>query len=164
MQKPRPALVRVTAPIVLTVMMLLSVRSAHAEVLLGELMRKCLLLENYWALKLTQDTTGSTPNDGSAVCFGYLLAFRGLQGAVIGTDCASTQSCRKTSVSLEDAFWQGLKDIAANRRVPLRNLVASIDTERQPRDRFKIVAGIIFDHGDANFQRNGDGLAQIAAN
>jgi predicted DNA-binding ribbon-helix-helix protein len=37
----------------------------------------------------------------------------------------------KTSVSLEEAFWQGLKDIAANRRVPLRNLVNSIDTERQ---------------------------------
>ena len=96
MQKPGPALVRITAPIVLTVVMLLSVRSAHAEVSLGELMRKCLLLENYWALKLTQDTTGSTPNDGSTVCFGYFLAFRGLQGAVIGTDCASTQSCRRT--------------------------------------------------------------------
>jgi predicted DNA-binding ribbon-helix-helix protein len=38
---------------------------------------------------------------------------------------------QKTSVSLEEAFWQGLKDIAASRRVPLRNLVASIDTERQ---------------------------------
>jgi predicted DNA-binding ribbon-helix-helix protein len=36
----------------------------------------------------------------------------------------------KTSVSLEEAFWQGLKDIAASRRVPLRNLVI-IDTERQ---------------------------------
>ena len=71
-------------------------RSAHAEVSLGELMRKCLLLENYWALKSTQDTTSSIPNDGSAICFGYLLAFRGLQGAVIGTVCASTQSCRRT--------------------------------------------------------------------
>src|SRR6476646_3839745 len=95
MQKHRPTLVRVTAPIVLTAVMLLSVRSAHAEVSLGELMRKCLLLENYWALKSIQDTTGSIPNDGSAVCFGYLLAFRGLQGAVVGTDCASTQSCRR---------------------------------------------------------------------
>ena len=40
---------------------------------------------------------------------------------------------RKTQneVSLEEAFWRGLKDIAASRRVPLRNLVASIDTERQ---------------------------------
>ena len=37
----------------------------------------------------------------------------------------------KTSVSLEEAFWQGLKDIAASRRVSLRNLVTSIDTERQ---------------------------------
>jgi hypothetical protein len=68
----------------MTAVMLLSVRSAHAEVTLGELMRKCLLLENYWALKSTEDTTSSIPNDGSAVCFGYLLAFRGLQGAVIG--------------------------------------------------------------------------------
>jgi len=34
----------------------------------------------------------------------------------------------------------------------------------QPRDRFKIVDWIIFDHGDANFQRHGDGLGQIAAN
>ena len=37
----------------------------------------------------------------------------------------------KTSVSLEDAFWRGLKDIAASREVPLRDLVATIDTERQ---------------------------------
>jgi predicted DNA-binding ribbon-helix-helix protein len=37
----------------------------------------------------------------------------------------------KPSVSLEDAFWRGLKDIAASRRVPLRDLVCSIDTERQ---------------------------------
>jgi hypothetical protein len=60
MQKPRPALVRVTAPIVMKAVMLLSVRSAHAEVTLGDLMRKCLLLENYWALKSTEDTTSST--------------------------------------------------------------------------------------------------------
>jgi predicted DNA-binding ribbon-helix-helix protein len=38
---------------------------------------------------------------------------------------------RKTSVSLEDAFWQGLRGIAANRRVALRDLVGSIGTERQ---------------------------------
>jgi predicted DNA-binding ribbon-helix-helix protein len=37
----------------------------------------------------------------------------------------------KTSVSLEDAFWRGLKDIAATRHTPLRDLVATIDTERQ---------------------------------
>jgi predicted DNA-binding ribbon-helix-helix protein len=37
----------------------------------------------------------------------------------------------KTSVSLEEAFWRGLKDIAATRRVSLSDLVGSIDTERQ---------------------------------
>jgi predicted DNA-binding ribbon-helix-helix protein len=37
----------------------------------------------------------------------------------------------KTSVSLEDAFWTGLKDIAAGRGMTLSDLVATIDTERQ---------------------------------
>jgi len=37
----------------------------------------------------------------------------------------------KTSVSLEDAFWEGLKDIATSRRITLSNLIGSIDTERQ---------------------------------
>ena len=37
----------------------------------------------------------------------------------------------KTSVSLEDAFWQGLKEIAGGRDITLSDLVATIDTERQ---------------------------------
>ena len=37
----------------------------------------------------------------------------------------------KTSVSLEDAFWQGLKDIAAARDMTLSELVATIDTDRR---------------------------------
>ena len=37
----------------------------------------------------------------------------------------------KTSVSLEDAFWRGLKEIAASRRAPLRDLIARIDTDRE---------------------------------
>jgi predicted DNA-binding ribbon-helix-helix protein len=36
----------------------------------------------------------------------------------------------KTSVSLEDAFWSGLKDIAAMRATTLSELVASIDQGR----------------------------------
>ncbi len=36
----------------------------------------------------------------------------------------------KTSVSLEDEFWSGLKEIAAARRQTLSDLVASIDTRR----------------------------------
>jgi predicted DNA-binding ribbon-helix-helix protein len=37
----------------------------------------------------------------------------------------------KTSVSLEDAFWDGLKDIAKDRRKPLSDLVGSTDTNRE---------------------------------
>ncbi len=37
----------------------------------------------------------------------------------------------KTSVSLEDAFWQGLKDIAIARELALSDLVALIDAERR---------------------------------
>ena len=36
----------------------------------------------------------------------------------------------KTSVSLEDAFWKGLKEIANGRELTLSDLVASIDTDR----------------------------------
>jgi predicted DNA-binding ribbon-helix-helix protein len=37
----------------------------------------------------------------------------------------------KTSVSLEDAFWNGLKEIAIARGASLSNVVSSIDAERQ---------------------------------
>jgi predicted DNA-binding ribbon-helix-helix protein len=36
----------------------------------------------------------------------------------------------KTSVSLEDAFWSGLKEIAEARDMTLSDLVAAIDAER----------------------------------
>ena len=36
-------------------------------------------------------------------------------------------SGHKTSVSLEDAFWRGLKDIATTRRTTLSGLIGSID-------------------------------------
>jgi predicted DNA-binding ribbon-helix-helix protein len=38
---------------------------------------------------------------------------------------------RNTSVSLEDAFWQGLKDIATSRRTTLSDLISSIDGDRE---------------------------------
>jgi predicted DNA-binding ribbon-helix-helix protein len=38
---------------------------------------------------------------------------------------------RKTSVSLEDAFWIGLKEISGERHVTLSELVVAIDSQRQ---------------------------------
>ena len=37
----------------------------------------------------------------------------------------------KTSVSLEDAFWTGMKEIASGRNITLSDLVGSIDAQRQ---------------------------------
>jgi predicted DNA-binding ribbon-helix-helix protein len=37
----------------------------------------------------------------------------------------------KTSVSLEDAFWKGLKEIAGGRDVTLSDLVSTIDSDRR---------------------------------
>ena len=37
----------------------------------------------------------------------------------------------KTSVSLEDQFWAGLKSIAVEKRVTLSTLISGIDHERQ---------------------------------
>jgi predicted DNA-binding ribbon-helix-helix protein len=37
----------------------------------------------------------------------------------------------KTSVSLEDAFWRGLKDIASRRRTSVSDLINSLDIDRE---------------------------------
>jgi predicted DNA-binding ribbon-helix-helix protein len=37
----------------------------------------------------------------------------------------------KTSVSLEDAFWKGFKEIAARRLMTLSELIGTIDSQRQ---------------------------------
>jgi predicted DNA-binding ribbon-helix-helix protein len=37
----------------------------------------------------------------------------------------------KTSVSLEDAFWERLKDIAKSRRMTLSDLISRIDVDRE---------------------------------
>src|SRR5262245_36292616 len=38
---------------------------------------------------------------------------------------------RKSSVSLEDPFWKGLKKIAATKGLTLQDLISKIDKERQ---------------------------------
>ena len=38
---------------------------------------------------------------------------------------------RKTSVSLEDAFWKGLKEIARERRMSSSELISEINSQRQ---------------------------------
>ena len=37
----------------------------------------------------------------------------------------------RTSVSLEDAFWEALKDIAATRRTTVSDMIGKIDVDRK---------------------------------
>lgn len=55
----------------------------------------------------------------------------------------------KTSVSLEDAFWHGLKDIATQRGLTLSALVATIDTDRHHDNQGNLSSAIrlfVLDH------------------
>jgi predicted DNA-binding ribbon-helix-helix protein len=52
----------------------------------------------------------------------------------------------KTSVSLEDAFWKSLKDIAGDRDITLSELVASIDTDRRLGNLSSAIRLFVLDH------------------
>jgi predicted DNA-binding ribbon-helix-helix protein len=59
----------------------------------------------------------------------------------------------KTSVSLEDAFWQGLKDIAMSRRTTLSDLISSIDIGRERGNLSSALRLFVLSHYQAG-QRN----------
>ncbi|HTV38666.1 MAG TPA: ribbon-helix-helix domain-containing protein [Xanthobacteraceae bacterium] len=61
----------------------------------------------------------------------------------------------KTSVSLEDAFWKGLKDIAAVQRTTLSDLVAAIDTSRRHGNLSSAIRLFVLDHFQAQKIENG---------
>ncbi len=52
----------------------------------------------------------------------------------------------KTSVSLEDAFWSGLKDAAKACKLTISALVASIDSERRNGNLSSAIRLFVLDH------------------
>jgi predicted DNA-binding ribbon-helix-helix protein len=64
----------------------------------------------------------------------------------------------KTSVSLEDAFWKGLKEIAVGRHTTLSDLVAGIDAERPHGNLSSAIRLFVLDH----YQRRLNGHADSA--
>ena len=52
----------------------------------------------------------------------------------------------KTSVSLEDAFWKGLKEIADDRSLTLSELVSTIDTDRRHGNLSSAIRLFVLDH------------------
>lgn len=52
----------------------------------------------------------------------------------------------KTSVSLEDAFWSGLKEIASDRQLTLSKLVGAIDSARAHGNLSSALRLFVLDH------------------
>jgi predicted DNA-binding ribbon-helix-helix protein len=61
----------------------------------------------------------------------------------------------KTSVSLEDAFWSGLKDVAAARSVTLSDLVGSIDADRRQGNLSSAIRLFVLDHYRSQLSERG---------
>jgi predicted DNA-binding ribbon-helix-helix protein len=52
----------------------------------------------------------------------------------------------KTSVSLEDAFWKGIKSIAASRNMTLSDLVATVNDDRRHGNLSSALRLFVLDH------------------
>ena len=75
---------------------------------------------------------------------------------------------RKTSVSLEDDFWQALNEIADSRRVSVSNLVQTIDRERRNSNLSSAIRVFVFNHVRAGSRcederKEGDVAMQLAS-
>ena len=82
---------------------------------------------------------------------------RPADGAAAVAKRSLTVAGHRTSVSLEDAFWTGLRDIAAARNLPLAALVAEIDRSRGGANLSSAIRVFVLDAF-----RNGAGAAPAA--
>ena len=71
----------------------------------------------------------------------------------------------KTSVSLEDCFWHGLKEIARHRAMSMSNLVSTVETERDNGNLSSALRVFVFQHfvaGQANGHAEADARHEAA--
>ena len=66
----------------------------------------------------------------------------------------------KTSVSLEDLFWNALRDIAHTRGVHLSQLVGNIDSERQHGNLSSAIRLFVFEQSRNNNNSNSENTHQ----
>ena len=62
----------------------------------------------------------------------------------------------KTSVSLEDAFWTALKEIAGSRDLTMSELVASIDHDRRHGNLSSAIRLFVLDHYRSQLRQQHD--------
>jgi predicted DNA-binding ribbon-helix-helix protein len=68
-------------------------------------------------------------------------------------------SGRKTSISLEDEFWEGLREIAAQQGTTMSALASTIDTNLQHQNLSSVIRLFVLDHyrAQANPRRSVEG-------
>jgi predicted DNA-binding ribbon-helix-helix protein len=70
---------------------------------------------------------------------------------------------QKTSVSLEDEFWDGLREIAATQKAKLSTLVRQIDQGRQGNNLSSAIRVFVFNQLRGQVSNGGYAVAQQAA-
>ena len=60
---------------------------------------------------------------------------------------------RKTSISLEDVFWNSLREIAHRRKETLSQLIASIDANRKAANLSSAIRVFVLDFYRSQFER-----------
>ena len=60
---------------------------------------------------------------------------------------------RKTSISLEDAFWNSLREIAHRRKETLSQLIGSIDVNRKAANLSSVIRVFVLDFYRNQFER-----------
>jgi predicted DNA-binding ribbon-helix-helix protein len=72
----------------------------------------------------------------------------------------------KTSISLEDPFWSGLKEIARNNKATLSSVVAQIESNRQYSNLSSAVRVFVLEHArvQAPSPENQNGAGAVAPN
>ncbi len=75
-----------------------------------------------------------------------------MRNEIAGGERSIVIASHKTSVSLEDAFWKGLKDIATSRDMTLSEMVAAIDSDRRHGNLSSAIRLFVLDHYRAQGQ------------
>ena len=69
---------------------------------------------------------------------------RGMKSAIVKRSVVIAR--QKTSVSLEDAFWAALKQVARERKMPLSELVTGIDAQRSGGNLSSAIRLFVLEH------------------
>ena len=104
------------------------------------------------------------PQTSSPITFAHVLCepsisifFQSMKSPVVKRSIVIAG--HKTSVSLEDAFWRGLKEIAGDRDITLSDLVASIDTDRRHGNLSSAIRLFVLDYYRAQSSAAAEGNA-----